>query len=94
VRLGILKQSLLVGLVLLPRDVPHVRTRDQTDPLVRCYEFYGGVAIGQPTPFASSPYEGSRIPRVVHNLQHALVIEGFPDQFPLLWTLAYTSRKQ
>ena len=94
VRLGILKQSLLVGLVLRPRDVSHVRTRDQTDPLVRCYEFYGGVAIGQPTPFASSPHEGSRIPRVVDDLQHALVIEGFPDQFALLWTLTHASRKE
>ena len=94
VRLGILEQSLLVGLILRPRDVPRVRTRDQTDPLVRCHEFHGGVAIGEPTLFASSPHEGARIARIVQDLQHALVIERLPDQFPLLWTLAHASRKE
>ena len=69
-RLSIIQESLLVDLVLLPRDVPHVRTWDQTDPLVLCYEFYGGVAIGQPTALASSPHESSRIARVVHDLQN------------------------
>ena len=30
----------------------------------------------------------------MHDLQHALVMEGFPDQFPLLGTLTHASRKE
>jgi hypothetical protein len=94
VSLRILEQSLLVGLVLLPGDVSRVCTRNQTDPLVRGHEFDRGAAIREPTAFAPFPHEGPRIARVMQDLQHALLIEEFPDQFSLPWTYAYASRKE
>src|SRR5205807_1906073 len=42
----------------------------------------------------SSDRRSARTARVVHDLQHPLMMEGFPDQSPLLWTPAYTSRKE
>ncbi len=94
VSLRILEQSLLVGLVLLPRDVPRMCTRDQTDPTVRGHEFDRGAAIREPTAFAPSPHEGPRIARVMQDLQHALLMEGFPDQVSLPWTDAYASGEE